>query len=351
VSGRTSEANAGPPGTPALRALQPVRLAVLCAGMALATFLVLPKEPPTAAAQTVEVETIPPLSGVRVAVAGQTFHTDARGKVVLPLGTLSTGQTLRGKVKIHDKRLSRTARARFGRWYGESTAALSFEYLVRPVFRNLAGEPVDPELVSSVSLKARNGVRTTIRGGDAVWLPGTRVVPYLTQTRATTALLSKNIDYQIEKVLVDGANVVNRAQQRFMPRRTRVVPVRLLFFETKVASRDAFFGFPIGSAVVVRYPSGRSERHRLGAGATTVLRSLPRGEYDVKIEGGGISFTRPLSVSRHQEVELKVLSWVDIGLAVLALVAFTLGPIVARRRHARGRTRRETTAVDGVSGS
>jgi hypothetical protein len=333
------------------RAPRGVRLAVPGAAVALTAFLGLLNAPLPAAAQTVEVETIPALSGVRFAIEGRTFRTDARGKVDLPLGSLSKGQTLRGKVKVYDKRLSRTARARFSRWYGGSTAALSFEYLVRPVFRNLDGEPVDPELVSSVSLKARNGVRTTIRGGDAKWLPGTRVVPYHTHTLATSALLSKNIDYQIEKVLVDGANVVNRAQQRFLPRRTRVVPVSLLFFETRVAARDAFFGFPIGSAVVLRYPSGRSEHHRLGAGATTVLRSLPRGEYDVKVEGGGISFTRPLSVSRNQEVELKVLSWVDIGLAALVLAAFTLGPIVARRRHAPGRTRKETTAVDGVPGN
>jgi hypothetical protein len=327
-----------------------------CAAIALAAFLALAEGPRAAAAQTVEVKTIPALSGVRFAVGERTFRTDARGKVVLPLGTLSKGQTLRGKVKIHDKRLSRTARARFSRWYGASTAALSLEYLVRPVFRNLAGERVDPKLVSSVGLKARNGVRTTIRGGDAKWLPGTRVVPYHTHGLATSALLSKTIDYQVEKVLVDGANVVNRAQQRFVPRRMRVVPLRLLFFRTRVASRDAFFGFPIGSAVVLRHPSGRVERHRLGAGKAVVLPSLPRGKYEVKVEGGGISFKRPLSVSRNQEVELKVLSWVDIGLAALALAAFTLGPLVVRRPHVLrrlvlGRRRTETSAIDGTPGS
>jgi hypothetical protein len=140
---------------------------------------------------------------------------------------------------------------------------------------------------------------------------------------------------------------VNQAQQRFLPSRQRVVPLRLLFYDTTVRARDALFGFPIGHALELRYPNGHVERPRLGGGGKVRLRALPRGDYEVKVSGAGISFTRPLSVSRNQEVELKVLSWLDLGLAALALASVALGLLVVRRPHLLRRVpllRRRATA-------
>jgi hypothetical protein len=175
-------------------------------------------------------------------------------------------------------------------------------------------------------LKSRTGVRTAVPHGRPTWLQGSRVVPFKAE------LVSKEIDYQVERTLVDGANVVNRAQQRFAPAKTQKLAVKLLFYGLKIRSRDALLGFPIGSAVELRYPSGRTARHSLDGGRAQIA-ALPRGNYQVKVAASGISFERPVAVSRNQEVELKVISWLDLLLAVLALGGVTVGLLVARRPH------------------
>jgi hypothetical protein len=177
-----------------------------------------------------------------------------------------------------------------------------------------------------MTLKSRTGVRTVVQKGAEVWLQGSRVVPFAGE------LVSKDIEYQVERAYVDGANVVNRAQQRFTPSQTTTLPVRLLFYALKITTRDALFGFPVGEAVELKYPSGRVVTHDLKDGKLT-LPSLPRGTYDVKVVASGISFTRPVSVSRNQQVELKVISWLDMILAAGALAALALGLVMARRPH------------------
>jgi hypothetical protein len=227
-------------------------------------------------------------------------------------------------VSIADRRLSPNHLARFDRWFGRNIVTLNNFYRLSFSFRDLAGNVVDPTVVTSITLKSRTGVRTTLTKDKSVWLQGSRVVPF------SGELVSKDIDFQVERAFVDGTNVVNRAQQRFRPRTTRSLPVRLLFYRLKVVTRDALFGVHIGNAVELRYPSGRTITRELKDGQV-ILPSLPRGTYDLKVKATGVSFTRPVSVSRNQEVELKVISWIDMLLAFGAIVALAVGLAVVRR--------------------
>ncbi len=271
------------------------------------------------------VRTIPPIPGVKFTLQGQTYVTDSKGRVVLhPVG-LKTDQ-VKPRVHIAERRLSHNHIARFDRWFGRNVVTLNNYYRLSFSFRDLLGNTVDPNLVDSITLKSRTGVRTTLTKDKSVWLQGSRVVPF------TGELVSKDIDYQVERAFVDGTNVVNRAQQRFRPRVTRDLSVRLLFYKLKVVTRDMLFGFPVGESVELRYPSGRTVTHDLKDGEVT-LQSLPRGTYDLKVKASGVSFTRPVSVSRNQEVELKVISWLDMFLAFGAVVALAIGLALVRRPH------------------
>ncbi len=276
-----------------------------------------------AASRDYKVVTVPPVAGVQFKTKHRTYRTNRRGVVVLQL---ARGAAVRDEVKVVDKMIRPGMRAHFARWYGSKTVTFNLQYLVSFTFRDLADEPVSPSIVSTVFLKSRTGVRTAVPHGRATWLQGSRVVPFKAE------LVSKNIDYQIERTTVDGANVVNRAQQRFAPAKTRKIDVKLLFYGLRVRSRDALLGFPVGSALELRYPSGRTVRHDLKDGRTQIA-ALPRGNYQVKVVASGISFERPVAVSRNQEVELKVISWLDILLAGLALGGVTIGLLVARRPH------------------
>ncbi len=286
------------------------------------------------------VQTVPPVAGVEFHFQGKVVRTDSHGKVVLhPVG-LRTDQ-VKQHVTIADRRLSPNHIARFDRWFGRNIVTLNNFYRLSFTFHDLAGKPVDPDLVSSITLKSRTGVRTTLTKDKSVWLQGSRVVPF------SGELVSKDIDFQVERAFVDGTNVVNRAQQRFRPRTTRDLSVQLLFYGLKIVTRDALFGFHVGEAVQLRYPSGRTITRELKDGQV-VLPSLPRGTYNLKVKASGVSFTRPVSVSRNQEVELKVISWLDMLLGVGAIVALAVGLAVARRPELARKLRLRRRATVGA---
>ena len=125
------------------------------------------------------------------------------------------------------------------------------------------------------------------------------------------------------RVVVDGSSVVNRGQQRFFPARDPEPRIELLFFSARLRSRDALFGFPLGSALKIEYPNGRTEQIKFKDGSELTLPSLPRGRYEVDTVGPGISFSRPLDLSRDQDLKLQVISWFDV-VAVLLLAALVL---------------------------
>jgi hypothetical protein len=88
--------------------------------------------------------------------------------------------------------------------------------------------------------------------------------------------------------------VVNRGQQVFLPGTSQVWKIRLLLFRVEVVGRDLFFGGRTGQGVTIAGPDGVTARPEFRRGRA-VLPSLPRGTYDVKIDGSGASFTRPVS--------------------------------------------------------
>jgi hypothetical protein len=296
----------------------------LALGVALASAVCLLAAPAAGARQLTTWRTVPPLPHARFLVDGKTVFANAKGEVTFDLPGVKT-KFYPQHVHPQDHALGPDSVAKFARWYGKHRSlTYGINYRMTFAFRDLASNVVDSDVVTSMTLKSRTGVRTNVAKGAPVWLPGSRVVPF------SGELVSKGIDYQVERAYVDGANVVNRAQQRFAPAKTRHLSVRLLFYSLKVSTRDALFGFPVGEAVELRYPSGRTVRRDLNDGKVT-LPSLPRGTYDVKVVASGVSFTRPVSVSRNQEVELKVVSYLDMVLAFGAMIAVAVGLLLVRR--------------------
>jgi hypothetical protein len=155
--------------------------------------------------------------------------------------------------------------------------------------------------------------------------------------RRNNRLRSKSLRYTVESVRIKGANVVNAGQQRFRPSETPRFPVQVLLYAARFKTRDAFFGFPLGSAVRLTFPDGRVERHELAKNGELVLRSLPRSDYEVTVDAPGFSFSRPVSLSRNQVVELEILSYLDIGLSMFVFAAFMVGLPLIRRPELRAR--------------
>jgi hypothetical protein len=110
-----------------------------------------------------------------------------------------------------------------------------------------------------------------------------------------------------------------------------VIPLQLhtVHFRT----RDLLFGDPVGATVSLKYPDGRQVKVPLDNGEATV-EGLARGSYTVRVDAPGLSFERPLVLSRNQYVELPHVSRLDLGVVAgsVAALMFSLYLVRVRRR-------------------
>jgi hypothetical protein len=150
---------------------------------------------------------------------------------------------------------------------------------------------------------------------------------------AQTGLRIKHILYRLESVTVHGTNVVNRAQQSFLPAKTRNVQITLLFYRASFTARDAFFGQPAGDRIKLTFPDGTVEYYPLDSSGKAAVASLPRGQYKVSVQGGGLPIGRPVALSSDAAVEVAVLSYLDIALVLGILVLLIVGLPLVRRPH------------------
>jgi phospholipase C len=267
------------------------------------------------------IQTVPPVPGMRFSLNGAPFEADPQGLASPP----ATGG-VPPELRALNTDVAPGVRGRLDRWYlGRGIAAINLYYRVKPTFIDLNGERIDPRMVTEVWLRSSNGRRSVLKGGRSGWLQGNRVVPE-SQGRKSTA-----VSWAAEKVVVAGSTVVHRAQQRFFPSESPKMELRLSLYSARLKVRDALLGFPIGSAVKVTYPDGQEQRQGLGPGAEVTLRQMPRGDYRMTADALGISSPRPVALSRDQEVDILVISWLDIAIVLLGLASVGLALLYVRR--------------------
>jgi len=161
-----------------------------------------------------------------------------------------------------------------------------------------------------------------------IWLPANRLT-----RRVGERLESEEILYYFREILVDGANVVNKSEQRFRIRPDDVWPVEVLLYSARFSARDAMFRFPIGKGIALTFPDGHTEEFLFtdSENAEVEVTSLARGSYSARIIGaGGSAPPTPVHLSRDQNVELLMLSYLDITLIIgipllIALAFFFIG--------------------------
>jgi hypothetical protein len=285
------------------------------------------------------ITTIPPLAGVVFSLDGRQFTTDAQGTVVLDADRPGIYPLAMLPVKSEP---GNPMRVSFARWHDNSYTpvrevelvgdrelfvGLSLSYPVRIQFTDRDGKPVDNDRVTSVTLKSSHGTRYTISGdGEPHWRTANRIA------RLRNGLEATPVQFGIESVIVDGANVVNQNQQRFIVEGEETWTIQLLLYSAHIRAYDALFGFPVGTGIHVEYPDGSVRFTPFGEGRAVELKNLARGLYKVQVGGvSGMAPQTPVSVSRDQQVELKVLSTLDIVAALSAGAALALGLLLYGR--------------------
>jgi hypothetical protein len=290
------------------------------------------------------VVTVPPVAGFPVVLDGVTSVTDAAGAAHFRASEegLSARIALTEAIlPIDGQQVKVTAsRAFYGVDGNAARLALDLAYQVGFSFASMKGDSVNESLIDTVTVKSITGAVETLPAHQLSWLQGSRVVPL------SGGLEVKKLDWTVQRVEYSGANVVNASQQRFLPAEVQDVVVKLLFYRVSLSVHDAIFGFAQKGAVDVVYPDGDSRRFSLDDKGRLTLPTLPRGNYTVTAVGPGPVMTRPLALSRDQDVDLTFYSWLDIGAVVAVLLVAVLGfPLLGRRRRRAGRAARQATVT------
>jgi len=119
----------------------------------------------------------------------------------------------------------------------------------------------------------------------------------------------------------------------------RRLAVRVRFYRLRFAAHDWLLGKAIGSQISLTYPDGHVERHALKDGKVTIG-SLPAGLYRVTVEAPGMASDWPVALSRDKDVDVSIISYLDVALGIFVLALLAVGLLLAGRPALRHRLRR-----------
>ena len=285
------------------------------------------------------IYTVPPVPGVRFKLNQKIYTSDENGVVELAVNT--SGSYSLEVLPIEEDNLPANTQLKFERWndnvftpnrriYFPRTCRLEAGFIVNyqmnQTFFDTTGELVDPKRVSFMEIRGIGNTYALNTAGP-VWLPSN----WLTR-RVGERLESQEILYYFRDVTIDGANVINRSEQRFHIRPDDIWPIQVLLYSVQFTAQDAMFHFPIGKGIELTYPNGRVEKFMFEPGQHQIMiPALARGSYSARIIGiGGSAPPTPIYLSRDQDAELLMLSYLDIALIVgipfaIALAFFFIG--------------------------
>lgn len=277
---------------------------------------------------TVEIIVTPPLPDIKFSLDGRVFKSDDYGVARIKVSETGKYQLDILPLEFNDENIQ----MHFGRWGDESFEAnreieiplskpleVGFEvsYQVSQTFVDLDQLHVDSSRIDSITYKGSNGATFTFEDTGTHWLPAGRII------RLNKGLQETKILYSVMSIVIDGANVVSQAQQRYYVHENDLWTIQVLLYSARFTARDALFGFPIGNGIQMEYPDGEMQAYSFDLDEGYTLEGLARGIYRVTVTGAqGYAPPTPIALSRNQDVELMVFSYLDMG--VIASIGLLL---------------------------
>ena len=224
-------------------------------------------------------------------------------------------------------------RIEFGRWEDENY--LSYKKIKVPTnssiqvglnvfeqvnqkFVDLSGFPVPQQRITEYTIKSAQGDQFTFTDNLPHWIPSSRIA------RRITGLEETKLQYSMVRVVVDGSNVVNQAQQRYFASPDGIWQTSLLLYSMKIQTRDGLFDSPVGKSINLVFPNGAINNYMLDSAGNTQIHSLARGLYTINlVDVPGVSTKTPVALSRDQVVKIKVITFLDIW--IIGLLGLALG--------------------------
>jgi hypothetical protein len=291
---------------------------------------------------TLVIKTVPTIAGAQFRADGNTVVSDDTGMARLPVQTFAG---LSARLEVLPTQVNDNLKVEFDRMLGSPehppggvlTVGLRTQRLITYNFVGPNSTKMAPERISRLVLRSNTGETVPTDGAQLtrpIWLTASRT--HQTQL----GLIAKDVYWTVDRVVVDGAEVVNRGQQKFSPAQQRDWTIKLLFFQVRVTGEDLLFGGTAGSGVEVYRPDGTVDQVPFVDGYAN-LTNLPRGNYQMRVYASGLSSLREVAISKDQEIVLEVITPRDMWIvgSALALVAFGL-VFIGRRHHVRAAGKR-----------
>ena len=292
-----------------------------------------------------EIITIPALPGIRVTLDGVTQITNGQGRTSFRVrrinGEFDTRVGERVIVVTDEIELDNRTVARYARPVERSQSlTLMYSAYFRTAFSfdDANDRHIPNSRIESTVVKSSTGESLEVDVNDEIWLLGTRVT-------GSARPEVKPVFWTINDVVIDGSSVAHRGQTKFYPETDALVSSRLLLFDVRFRTVDAFFGFPAGDRLTIETPSGETIDLKLDDGVAGIDQ-LPRGEYEVTIEGSGLRISRPVTLTRNQDLRLLYYSRLDLALVAISLVGFLILPFTIGIR--RRKSRHDTHEITGA---
>jgi hypothetical protein len=279
----------------------------------------------------VEIIVTPSLPDLRFSLDGRIFTSDDYG--VARISVKEAGKYTLDVLPLEGN--SEDIQMHFGRWGDDEfeptrvievplkkPLEVGFEvsYQVSQNFVDLDHESVDSSRITSITYKGSNGATFTFEDTGPHWLPAGRVI------RLNNGLQETKILYSVISIVIDGANVVSQAQQRFYVHENDLWTIQVLLYSAHFTARDALFGFPIGTGIHMEYPDSEVQDYTFDPQKGYALHGLARGIYKVTVTGAqGYAPPTPIALSRSQDVELMVFSYLDMGFLVSIGLLLSVG--------------------------
>jgi hypothetical protein len=267
----------------------------------------------------VEIIVTPPLPNIKFSLNDEVFESDDYGVARIEVKKAGKYQLDVLPLKVNDEDIQMY----FGRWGDDEfepareievplskPLQVGFEvsYQVSQTFVDLDNKPVDSSRITSITYKGSNGATFTFEDTGPHWLPAGRVI------RLNNGLQETRILYSVMSIVIDGANVVSQAQQRYYVDPNDLWTIQVLLYSARFTARDALFSFPIGTGIHMEYPDGDIQSYSFDPEKGYALEGLARGIYKVTVTGAqGYAPPTPIALSRSQDVELMVFSYLDMG--------------------------------------
>ena len=286
----------------------------------------------------VVVQTVPPIAGVTFQLNGQQFVTGADGSASIKVSQAGTYK-LEALVSLYN---DPTQKIEFGRWLDDNfqpftnitvpttkviPVGLNIFNMVGEQFVDLDGLPVDTKRISQFTIRSEQGDTYVFGDGTPRWIYASRI------TRQANGLVITKLLYSVINVKLDGSNVVNESQQQFYAEPSDTWKISLLLYSLQIKVSDGLFGSTVGKSVNLLFPDGQVNNYPLNPNGAVEIHGLARGNYTIQVVGAqGLGNRMPVALSRNQAANIKVLTYMDLGIVGTLGFVFALALLIYGRR-------------------